>query len=499
MEIRVGTFAKEVNSTKSIDVSSGTTPGFTNIEVQLKDDCSFLSPVIILDNDTYDPAWNYCYIYIWHRFYFLHDAVFQTGEMVEVQLAIDVLATWKSYILQASAYVARSASNYSNLLPDSTWSHTSDVYYNTQIIDIGLSTNGMYLLSVCADDQSSNPTSIPAFAVYELNALQLKALTKYMFSSAFYADATSGITDVSTAALAKTFFNPFQYVTKCMWVPFTPEPVTESNTKTISFGWWQGALGITGALIEAHTWNTTFTFTLDTYDDWTDRDPAWTRNLLYIPGFGQIEISSAFQGQILTGEITVDLATGEAGLFIWSRQGTNNELIQTATGKLGADVQLSSVYEDLIQDMGGNLAGTAVRAVSGAVSGAATGLKGLWQGVKDIFTGNGTLKDLASNVQETASSAVQGAQAALQPTCSTIGANGTRSIIEDYPNAIYTCTKYKRYEDIHSKLGGVCNKILTLSSLSGYTEVVNPKVDIPCTTGETTMINAFLSGGFYLE
>lgn len=123
----------------------------------------------------------------------------------------------------------------------------------------------------------------------------------------------------------------------------------------------------------------------------------------------------------------------------------------------------------------------------------------MWQGIKDVFTGNGTLKDITSNVSEVASSAVQGAQASLQPTCSTIGANGTRSIIEENPKAIYTYTKYNRYEDIHERLGGVCNRVLTLSSLSGYTEVVNPKIDAPCTSGETTMLNAFMSGGFYIE
>ena len=499
MEIRIGTFLKEVNSTKSIDISGPTTQGFTNIEVQLKDNVSMLSPVILISNDVYDPAWNYCYIYIWRRFYFLHDAVITTGGIWEVQLGIDVLATWKSYITSANAYVARSASNYTNLIPDPTWSHDSDIYYTTNQMSIsGLSQNGMFLVYIATDDQSNNPDSVPAYAVYELTALQLKNLSKYIFSSTFFNDA-KGTMDTTTEAVAKMVFNPFQYITKCMWVPFTPEPVTASNTKQISFGWWQGPATVTGALIDTHTWSTSFSFVLGSYNSWTDRDPAWTRNLLYVPGFGQLEISCQYQGQNITCDIVVDLTTGEASLFIWSAVGGNNELIQTATGKLGADIQMSGLYEDLIQDLGGNLAGTAIRAASGAITSASSGLKKVWQGVKDVFTGNGTLNDIVSNVQETASSAVQGAQAALQPTCSTIGANGTRSIIEENYQAILTITKYNRYEDIHTKLGGVCNKILTLSNLSGYTEVVNPKIDAPCTSGETSMINAFMSGGFYLE
>lgn len=499
MEIRVGTFTKEINSTKAIDVSSGTTSGFTNIEVQLKEDTSMLSPVIIIDNDTWNPAWNYCYIYIWNRFYFLHDAVFQTGEMVEVQLGIDVLATWRSYILGATAYVARSASNYSNLIPDSTWSHDSDIYYSTQEISIpSLSGDGMFLLYITTDDQSSNPDSVPAYAVYECTALELKNLCKYLFSSDFF-NIAKGTMDTTTEALAQMVFNPFQYISKCMWVPFTPEPRTSENQATISFGWWEGRSDLTGGLIDVHTWTSSFTFTLGTYNSWTDRDPAWTRNLLYVPGFGQLEISCQYQGQELTCDIVCDLTTGEASLFIWSNFDGNNELIQTATGKMGADIQLSALYEDVVQDLGSNLAGTAVRAASGAVHSASSGLKKVWQGVKDWFSGNGTLKDITSNVQETAQSAVQGAQAAIQPTCSTIGANGTRSIIEENPKAIYTYTTYRRYADIHERLGGMCCQVRSLTGLSGYTEVVNPHIEAPCTSGETTMINAFLSGGFYIE
>ena len=142
MEIRVGKFLKEINSTKQINVSGPTTPGFQNIEVQIKAPCSILSPVIIISNDVYDPEWNYCYIYIWKRFYFMHDATIQPGQRWEVQLGVDVLATWKSYILSATAYVARSASNWSNYIPDSTWTHNTNIGHTTQEIDIGLNVEG---------------------------------------------------------------------------------------------------------------------------------------------------------------------------------------------------------------------------------------------------------------------------------------------------------------------------------------------------------------------
>lgn len=495
MEIKVGTFGKEINSTKQVDEST-----LTTIDVQLKDDCSFLSPVIILERSVYNTSWNYCIIPMWNRSYFLHDAIFQTGSMVEVQLAIDVLGTWKTYILNSTAYVRRSASHYSDKIPDPSWSHDSDIYYNTQEINVGFDSTGYYLLYVTNDDNDGTTNdAVPAMTVYAMTRTQLKNFCNYMFSSAFFNNA-KGSMDTTTEALAKMVFNPFQYVVRCMWIPFTPADYLAASETFISFGWWdpQDAM-CRGSLLDEHKWTNTFTFTLDTYDDWTDRDPAWTRNLLYVPGFGQIEVSCAFQGQQLTCELIVDLATGEAGLFIWSASDGNNELIQTATGKVGADVQLSALYEDMIQDLGGNLAGTAMRAVSGAVVSAGAGLKQMWQGVKDVFHGNGTLKDVISNASETVASAVQGAQSAMQPTCSTIGANGSRAITDTKYKAIYTCTKYKRLQDNHISLGGMHNQTQFLRNLSGYTEIVNPRIQAPCTSGETTMINAFLTGGFYIE
>ena len=101
-------------------------------------------------------------------------------------------------------------------------------------------------------------------------------------------------------------------------------------------------------------------------------------------------------------------------------------------------------------------------------------------------------KDLVSN-------SVTGTQAAMQPTASSVGSNGVRSILQYEYQAIVSTSKYSRYEDIHVPLGKVCNKVLQLGNLSGYTECVNPKVDIPGNSEEAAAINSFLTTGFYME
>ena len=127
MKIRIGTLAKENNSTKRINVSGDTTTGFTNLDVQLKDNVSLHAPIIMINDSSYNPEWNYVYIDIWKRFYFIRESTITTGMIWEVQLVEDVLATWKPQIAASSCYVSRSASNGSDYLPDSAWSHTTDI------------------------------------------------------------------------------------------------------------------------------------------------------------------------------------------------------------------------------------------------------------------------------------------------------------------------------------------------------------------------------------
>ena len=494
MEIRVGKFSKEINSTKQINVSSHTTPGFTNIEVQLKEPSSILSPVIRIEDSVYDPEWNYCYIYIWNRFYFLHDANIVPGGIWEVQLGIDVLATWKSYILDSTAYVARSASNFSNYIPDSTWTHDSNIVQTTQEIDIGLNVEagGCFLLFL-AGAAPAGVGAIPSQSVYVLNSIEVYNLVNYMFDNNFYNTITGAVQDQDTKEMGKLNFNPFQYVTKCLWIPFNKSDIGGTDTH-MKFGWWQS--GLVGKLITSFNYNIAFNVTLGSYNTWKDRAGDWTKNELYVPGFPSMTLPSDVQGKTLNCNIYLDFATGESTLFVFS----GSDLIQTATGKMGSEVQLSSLYKDYVSSFSslGGIVNTGVKAIGKAGLGLGKIISAVWSGFEGILMGD-TLKDVLSNAGISVEGAVNGMQTAISPSMSTMGSNGSRATMFRRPKVILTTSTYNRYSDNHDRLGGMCCQTLQLSTLSGYTEVVNPKVDAPCTSGESTMINGFLSGGFYIE
>lgn len=498
MEVRFGIFAKEINSTKQIDVSAYRTPGFTNVECQLKDDVSFLSPILLINIDEYNPEWNYAYIYIWKRFYFIHDAVITTGGIWEVQLAVDVLASWKSYITGMSAYVARSASHGSDLLEDSTWSHVSDVYTSATNISLNLDEDGCYILYTASNGMDPNVLGTtyagpPGTTAYVCDEAQLANIISYLFSSAFF-DLAKGSMDTTTEAVAKMIFNPFQYVVKCMWLPLPKSAIPALPDAPIRFGWWEAddpdsGIIYSGALMQTPFLQKGFNFTLGSYNDWTDRDPNWTKNDLYVPGIGTMSIPVDYQGQIMNGVYYIDLATGGVGVFI--RDHTGN-IIVSGSGQLGADIQLSGLYKDITANGVSGLIGNVKHTLGGAITGYIRGLRNMQTQDKSL---GGLIQSLGTVARET----VQGSQAALQPTASSIGQNGTRAITANELNIVLSTATYNRLSDNHLYLGKVCNRIMSLAALSGYTEIVNPKADIPCTSEETQMINNFLSGGFYLE
>ena len=489
MEIRVGKFLKEINSTKKIDVSGPTTPGFTNIEVKIKEPCSILSPVIIISNDVYDPEWNYCYIYLWKRFYFMHDATIQPGQRWEVQLGVDVLATWKDYILAATAYVSRSASNWSNYIPDSTWTHNTNLGHQTQAIDLGLNQIGCFLLFL-AGAAPAGAGAIPSQSVFVLSPPAIYNLISYMFSNNFYDALVQGLSDPDLGLISKLNFNPFQYVTKCLWVPLGVGDIPGVGTH-MRFGWWNSDLE--GKLLTEYVKTFTFTFTLGTYTSWKDRAGDWTKNELYIPGFPAMQLPCDVQGQTLTGTIYLDYATGDASLFIYS----GDNLIMTSSGKLGCEVQLTALYKDYVSNVSsiGGLIQTGIKAAGRATIGVSQVLGNIVEGLMR----RDSLSDIISNAGRAAGEAVHGVQMSVSPSMSSLGANGSRAAIAQQPFAVLTTSTYGLLADNHERLGGMCCQTLQLSTLSGYTEVVNPKIDAPCSSGETTMINAFMSGGFYIE
>lgn len=97
MILSVASGNKRKNSTKQLSPDS-------RFEIYLKDNCSMIDPVFILSLDTeVFPKW--AEVYFDDRYYFVNDIVQIHDNLFEIHCHVDVLATWKSLILNTPAFV----------------------------------------------------------------------------------------------------------------------------------------------------------------------------------------------------------------------------------------------------------------------------------------------------------------------------------------------------------------------------------------------------------
>ena len=485
---------------KPIDSTARPGPGDTDkeeFEIVLKAPASITAPVIELTNAAL--RYNYCYIPRFGRYYFVHNTVTMTNEIIQYTLAEDLLATWREEILNSNLYVIRSASDYNLKLVDDTWTHTSDFTENvTTAAFPNYNDTGCYIITVV--NASTRVSANPASQMYVINNSNLTALLAEMFDLGNY----NNIDD-----LTATYFNPGQYITSCRWLPFSYDYVVSLQDSTvpdkIKYGWYT-AERAEGVTVTTYGLTLNFTISLGAYSKWTDRDANWTRYALFVPGFGITEIDPAFSGQSLSGKISIDFNTTQANLMLTT--GTN-QIASQLSGKVGAEVALNQVGGSIdiptsiggligkgIQIGGGTIAkagtvptaGALVKLLSFSGIGGALAAQGLEAAGLDLNTG----RDVAAAAADAAK------QSILNPTVTTVGADGCRYTIIDNHTIILYRRQYTHYNPAFAKLGGVCNQVKHLGNLSGYTQVANGLIDMAGTIEERNGIASILEGGFII-
>ena len=119
-------FAKKRNSTK-IPASGGNT-----YNCILKEPCSISNPTIELNGGN-KAAWNYCYIAAFDRYYFISDWVTDHDRWI-AHCKCDVLASFKSTIINSTQYVLRSASKKNTFIVNNAYISTKECEYDHQDI-----------------------------------------------------------------------------------------------------------------------------------------------------------------------------------------------------------------------------------------------------------------------------------------------------------------------------------------------------------------------------
>ena len=91
--------------------------------------------------------------------------------------------------------------------------------------------NGYYVVGVINNDANS----VGAVSYYVMTNTEFRAFSAKLLSSTDYLGSISDISE----QLTKVLFNPFSYISSCIWIPV--QPPTSGNVTTIPVGWWEVA------------------------------------------------------------------------------------------------------------------------------------------------------------------------------------------------------------------------------------------------------------------
>lgn len=118
MRLTLCNFSKRLNSTKQ-PTAEQLAAGKTFENVTLKEITNIDNPVLKLAGATdNDYAYNYAYIHDWGRFYHIKTADLRHEDIYSAKLELDDLATYKSQILNTSAFIVYSSTNFDRWLRD---------------------------------------------------------------------------------------------------------------------------------------------------------------------------------------------------------------------------------------------------------------------------------------------------------------------------------------------------------------------------------------------
>lgn len=455
MRVTFYNFTKKKNSTAQPS-------GGTSLECQLKQETSIGNPTFIING--WNAAYNYAYVPIWGRYYFVTDATYLTGQRVEVSCSVDVLATYKSNISDYTAFVERSATQFNVFVTDNLVSNTLDIVAQDHKISTFPSPfdrdTGTYMLRVV--NHTSSSTGI---CTYALTVGQLSSFMDAMFSDGTFGDALSD-------EVTKTFFNPFQYVVSLMWVPVSIDAISGSS-ENIYFGWWDSgvsAIKVSGDYAGGVTSIINpVTIPENKYADFRKYHSAFSQYYLYLPCIGSVPISGSDIENGLVITLTIDIITGNAEYHLQEagESGGVGTLIATYMCQMGVPVQigqLNSMLNGVISGVGGVVGNL----LNGNIGGA-------------IASGVDSVQDVTS------------------PTPSVNGTQGSKYMITALGRVDVTCLNYGTCDRPETVAGRPLYKNIKLSSLSGYIKCGAASVPIPGYDSEKDTLNNYLNSGFYLE
>ena len=462
------TFSKKENSTAQPS-------GGTSYNCQLKAPCGILNPKIRLNlGASGNPAgYNYAYIASFNRYYWVREWT-NIGPIWEADLAVDVLASYKSAIGSSNLYALRSSYSYNGDIVDALYPCKANV--DTDDISVNSAFSNMTGVYVCGI--VSGGTLVPASQVgsvkyYYMSASGLETLCDYLLDTGNY--STMGLSSSDCELdLQKSLIDPLQYIKSCIWLPIDPSTVSMSTGTLYINGWAVPGIeyaGVSGKYVI----DTSVSITLPKHPDSASRGnylngPGYTQLWMMAGPYGTFSLDAnltAYETTLYLTEV-IDVTSGMAQLSVR----TSVETIEKQRAMRGVSIQLSQITTDYIgtaSSIAGGVAGTIGAAMMGDIAGA-------------IGSAVGGIANAAK---------------AAAPKSSHTGGGG--SFIDQVDLWFLNYAFFRPVEDDNTHHGRPLCKNITVSSYPGYLLIQDADIAIAATADELSKIRAYLESGFYYE
>lgn len=435
MEITLYNFTKRRNSTKR--PSKGIL-----VNVNLKEGCSHYNPSFIL---TTNPT-NYSYLSWGTWYYYITDIVNTRNGVWTISCEIDVLASWKDDIKSTSAFVLYSSSSYDIGIPDTRLSTKPNYIVKTNVVTYPIVGNPLYVVTYIGEDGAS------------MKGITENSLTK--LQNALSTNAFAELFVDSSKAVSKMLSNTAQAITGCTYVPCCSTSGRPMNI-VLAGGYNTGA---SGTLVNRHDFAITSISIPWNFSSGDFRNRSqYTSLLLLLPCYGYLQLNT--DNYIGDSSITIDVFQDSATGTI-AYKGKDFYCV----ANMGCNVQISTTTQ-------GNLA-------SGISSMASVGLQAFTNPIGAIGSlFNTVTSSMATNVGSVGS---YGNTIAMDSTLN------IEIVVMSHDTNVEPSSMATNY-------GRPCNKVLSLSGLSGYVQTTNANVVTWAPKQYKDEIDSLLNGGVYLE
>lgn len=501
--IYLGSFSKKLNSTAQPSYT-----GWSSYSCVFKDTTSLYSPTLTLSASWASMASsNFNYAVMLGKYYWIRDIRAVRNSLVEVDLQLDALATYKSNILATSAFIeygfnSHDASTSAYRMADQRLSINANPTFYSQTVDMTgdlLSRDaGVYIVQAVG----YNPTGAhKGLATFALTEAQLRAMMASIqpeidtaigniMSNTSYSpqERMNALTQLSLKT-EMTSESAMAAIQSVKWLPFKLSKAVGTITQ-LYLG--NHATGINSALMLET--NTNYWYGADLDIPWPVAD--WKRNncqlLLYLPFFGTIpvqidqninfeSIGISFSAEFFSGSISVIVNID------------NKYTIYTGSTNVSVDMGVGRSMVGASAMIGGGL-----QALGGAMQ-MAGGLLDIGTAAIGSTFGFGSIAGTMSNIPNGAANMYQGFAQMIQPQITAAGSMGGMAAMAQNKLATLELLYYAPIgeNDFRAKYGHPVFAVETPAS--GFCKARGFSVSGPMPGSIAAVINSAMDGGVFIE